>query len=172
MNLEELQRSRAVYLFENVSKKSAERVIKELLYIDSINHEKNIGLYINSDGGELHSFLAIYDVIHHIKSKVMTLCIGRACSAAALLLLSGSDGLRYALPNSTIMLHGLWSGTYGNLLDMQNLANQSEILQKKLDSIILKHTKLTRQDIDRINSTDVYYSAKEAKKYKIIDEIR
>lgn len=144
-------------------------IISQLLYLDNICNDP-IQIYISSPGGSITSGLAIYDTIHHIKSKVNTIAVGMAMSMAAFLLASGT-GKRYALPNAEIMIHQPYGGINGVVSDIDIQAKRLLKIKSKINSMLAS---MTNQPLDKIkNDTerDYYMSAKDALDYHIIDEI-
>ena len=153
-------------------------VVAQLLWLESDNPDKPITMYINSPGGEVSSGLAIYDTMSYIKSPVSTVCVGAAASMAAILLLGGEPGKRYALPHSSIMIHQPLGGTKGPAADILIYANQiqkireqiNEIVQKHLNSA-LGHEKYDLRAISDMMERDKYLTAHDAKEAGIVDEI-
>jgi ATP-dependent Clp protease protease subunit len=149
-----------------------------LLWLESDNPDKPITMYINSPGGEVSSGLAIYDTMTYIKSPVSTVCVGAAASMAAVLLLGGEAGKRYALPHSTIMVHQPLGGTRGQASDILIYATQIQRLREQLNKIVQGHLNKSfgteKYDIQAINDMmerDKYLTAEEAKDLGIVDEI-
>jgi ATP-dependent Clp protease protease subunit len=135
-------------------------------------------MYINSPGGEVSSGLAIYDTMTYIKSPVSTVCVGGAASMAAILLVGGEAGKRYALPHSSIMVHQPLGGTRGPAADILIYANQIQRLREQINKIVQSHVNKSfgfeKYDMKAINDMmerDKYLTAEEAKEYGIIDEI-
>ena len=150
----------------------------QLLWLESDNPEKPITMYINSPGGEVSSGLAIYDTMTYIKSPVSTVCVGGAASMAAILLLGGEAGKRYALPHSSIMVHQPLGGTRGQASDILIYANQIQRIREQMNKIVqthinkrFGHEKYDMAAINDMMERDKYLSAEEAKEVGIIDEI-
>ena len=161
---------RIIFLTGEVSDESANIVISELLYLDSISHD-DIYLYINSPGGSVTAGLAIYDTMNFIESDVVTTAIGLAASMAAFLLASGTKGKRYALKNAEVMIHQPLGGVSGQATEIKIAAERILKLKKKLNMILAD---LTNNSIKRINidtERDNYMDANESLKYGIIDKI-
>lgn len=149
-----------------------------MLWLESDNPEKPITMYINSPGGEVSSGLAIYDTMTYIKSPVSTVCVGAAASMAAILLIGGEAGKRYALPHSTIMVHQPLGGTRGQASDILIYANQIQRLRDQVNEIVRRHLngsfgyeKYNLQDVNDMMERDKYLTADEAKEAGIVDEI-
>jgi ATP-dependent Clp protease, protease subunit len=149
-----------------------------MLWLESDNPDKPITMYINSPGGEVSSGLAIYDTMTYIKSPVSTVCVGMAASMAAVLLLGGQAGKRYALPHSSIMVHQPLGGTRGQAADILIYANQIQRLRGQINEIVRHHLneaagteRYGLQDVNDMMERDKYMSADEAKDAGIVDEI-
>ncbi|KAH8888795.1 hypothetical protein GQ53DRAFT_748701 [Thozetella sp. PMI_491] len=153
-------------------------IVAQLLWLESDNPEKPITMYINSPGGEVSSGLAIYDTMTYIKSPVSTVCVGAAASMAAILLVGGEAGKRYALPHSSIMVHQPLGGTRGQAADILIYANQIQRIRGQINEIVRKHLNLAvgheKYDLSAINDMmerDKHLTAEEAKDHGIVDEI-
>ena len=166
-----LLEERIIFLVGPINETLANSVIAQLLYL-SDNPQKDIYLYINSPGGELNSALAIYDTMQYVKPDVVTVCVGSAASAAAVLLAAGAKGKRYALPNAVIMLHQLGvEGLGGRTTDLQVYTRFLSKLQDRLNKILALHTGQPLEKIERDTQTDFYMTPEEAIKYGVIDSI-
>ena len=165
-----LLKDRIIILNGEIDDNTANIVVAQLLYLDSLNNE-DISLYINSPGGEITAGMAIYDTMNYIKSKVSTICIGMAASMAAFLLSSGEKGQRMALPNSEIMIHQPLGGAQGQATEIKIAAERILKLKNKLNNILAKNTEQTLEKIELDTERDYFLSAKEAKNYGIIDKI-
>ena len=162
-------KDRIIFLTGEIDDYSANLVISELLYLESLNHE-DIYLYINSPGGSVTAGLAIYDTINFIKSDVSTIAIGMAASMGAFLL-AGTKGKRYALPNSEIMIHEVLGGTRGQASVIEREASRIIKLRDKMNKILSTLTKKTYKQICKDTSNDYFMSANDAVEYGIIDDI-
>ncbi len=165
-----LLKDRIIILNGEIDDNTANIVVAQLLYLDSLNNE-DISLYINSPGGSITSGMAIFDTMNFIKSKVSTICIGMAASMAAFLLSSGEKGQRMALPNSEIMIHQPLGGAQGQATEIKIAAERILKLKNKLNNILAKNTEQTLEKIELDTERDYFLSAKEAKNYGIIDKI-
>lgn len=163
-----LLKDRIVFLTGEINMSSANIIISELLYLDSLNHEE-ICLYINSPGGEVTSGFAIYDTMNFIKSNVRCIVVGLAASMAAFILASGD--IRCALKNSEVMIHQPLGGISGQATDIKIVADHILKLKKKLIEILAKKTKKKISTLEVDMERDYYMDSKEAKDYGIIDEI-
>ena len=165
-----LLKDRIILLNGEIDDNTANIIISQLLYLDSLNNE-DISLYINSPGGSITSGMAIYDTMNFIKSNVSTICIGICASMAAFLLSSGTIGKRYALPNSEIMIHQPLGGAQGQATEIKIAAERILNLKNKLNKILAKNTNQNRKKIEKDTERDYFMSAEEAKNYGLIDKI-
>ncbi len=163
-----LLKDRVVFLTGEINMATANIVISELLYLDSLNHDE-ICLYINSPGGEVCSGFAIFDTMHFIQSNVRTIVVGMAASMAAFLLACGD--IRCALPNAEVMIHQPLGGIQGQATDIKIVADHILKTKKKLISILAKRTKKKASLVEEDMERDHYMDAEEALEYGIIDEI-
>lgn len=163
-----LLKDRIVFLTGEINMETANIVISELLYLDSLNHEE-ICLYINSPGGEVTSGFAIFDTMSFIKSNVRTIVVGMAASMAAFLLACGDT--RCALQNAEVMIHQPLGGIQGQATDIKIVADHILKTKKKLIDILAKRTKKKASILEADMERDYYMNSKEALDYGIIDEI-
>jgi len=166
-----LLKDRIIFIGYGINDAYANVVIAQLLYLESEDPEKDIYLYINSPGGYVSAGLAIYDTMQFIKPKIRTVCLGQAASVAALILCSGTQGMRSALPNSRILLHQPLGGASGQAADIEIQANEIIRVRDTLNALYVKHTKKDINKIERETSRDLYMDAKEALEYGIIDSV-
>jgi ATP-dependent Clp protease, protease subunit len=166
-----LLQERIIFLGSDIDDNIANVVMAQMLHLDAEDSDKDIQLYINSPGGAITSALAIYDTMQFIKSPVSSICIGQAASAAAVLLLAGEKGKRFALPNSRILLHQPSGGVQGTSIDVEIQTREMVRLRKLLNVIIAKHTGQEIKRIEKDTERDFILSAQEAKEYGIIDEV-
>ena len=165
-----LLKNRIILLSGEINDDSANIIIAELLYLDSINHE-DISIYINSPGGSITSGMAIYDTMNLIKSNVSTICVGIAASMAAFLLSAGTKGKRYCLPNSEVMIHQPLGGAQGQATEIDIAAKRILNLKEKLNAILAKNTKKSIKQIEKDTDRDYFMDAKTSLEYGIIDKI-
>lgn len=167
-----LLNDRIIMLNDPVSDNSASLIVAQLLFLESTDPDKEIQFYINSPGGSVTCAFAIFDTMRYLKCDVSTICIGLAASAASLLMVSGTKGKRFALPNSEIMIHQpSVSGIQGQATDIMIHSKWLEKTKQKLNSI---YAELTGQPFEKITNDmerDFFMSAEEAKAYGLIDEI-
>lgn len=168
---ERLFRERIIFLSEEVDDGIANAIVAYLLYLDSDDQSKPIYLYINSPGGSVTAGMAIYDTIQHIKSEVVTICVGLAASMGAFLLAAGSKGKRLALPHARIMIHQPLGGTRGQATDIEIEAREILRIRTKLNQILADRTGQPLAKIEKDTDRDYFMSAQEAKEYGLIDSV-
>ena len=166
-----LLKERIIFLTGAVTDEVASVLIAQLLFLESENPKKDIFMYINSPGGIVTSGLGVYDTMQYIKPNVSTLCVGQAASMGSLLLSAGTSGMRFALPNSRIMLHQPSGGFSGQATDIEIHAKEILEIKERLNKIYEKHTKQKVEVIRKTLERDYFMTATEAKKFGVIDEI-
>lgn len=166
-----LARDRIIFLGEEVNDQIANEIIAIMLYLDSEDPGKDIFLYINSPGGVVTSGLAIYDTMQHIKSDVVTICLGLAASMGSFLLAGGTKGKRLALPHSRIMIHQPSGGTRGQATDIEIEAKEILRIRHQLNNIYANNTGKSIEKIEKDMDRDFFMSAEEAKEYGLIDKV-
>ncbi len=150
---------------------AADNIIAQLLCLEAEDPEKDIQLYINSPGGDLQAALAIYDAMQYVRCPVRTICVGIAASAAALILVGGAKGKRYALPNSRIMIHQPGGMVGGQAADIKIEADEIIKLRNRVNEILAHHTGQPVEKIERDTDRNFWMSAEEARAYGIVDEV-
>ena len=166
-----LLKDRIIFLGEEVNDVSANLIVAQLLFLEAEDPSKDIQLYINRPGGSVTAGMAIYDTMQYIKCDVSTICLGMAASMGAFLLSSGAKGKRYALPNSTIMIHQPSGGAQGQATEIQIVADQIAKTKKKLNEILSANTGQPLEIGDKDTDRDNYMTAEEAKAYGLIDGV-
>ncbi|MFB8793724.1 MAG: ATP-dependent Clp protease proteolytic subunit [Microcoleus sp.] len=166
-----LYRERIIFLGRDVDDEIANQIIAVMLYLDSEDSGKDIILYINSPGGSVSAGMAIFDTMQHIKSDVVTICVGLAASMGSFLLAAGAKGKRLALPHSRIMIHQPSGGTRGQATDIQIEAREILRLRHQLNGIYAKNTGKPIEKIEKDMDRDYFMSAEEAKEYGLIDRV-
>lgn len=166
-----LLKDRIVFLGNQVTDELANLVIAQLLFLEAEDPDKDIYLYINSPGGSVTAALAMYDTIQYIKPDVVTICMGQAASAGALLLASGADGKRYGLPYSRVMIHQPAGGVQGKAAEAEVHINELLRVRETLNEILEKHTKRSKEEIAEDIEQDYFMTAEDAVEYGIIDEV-
>lgn len=165
-----LLKDRIILISDEITDNTANIVIAELLYLDSLNHD-DISIYINSPGGSVTAGMGIYDTMNFIKSDVSTICVGMAASMAAFLLSSGTKGKRYALPNSEIMIHQPLGGAQGQATEIKIAAERILKLRDKLNKYLSENTGKDIKTVEKDTDRDNFMSAEEAFEYGIIDKV-
>lgn len=165
-----LLEDRIILLSGEINDNTANIIISELLYLDSISND-DISIYINSPGGSITSGMAIYDTMNFIKSDVSTICIGMAASMAAFLLSCGSKGKRFILPNAEVMIHQPLGGAQGQATEIKIAATRILKMKDKLNKILSKNTNKKLEQIEQDTERDYFMNAKEALEYGIVDKI-
>ena len=166
-----LLKERIIFLTGPIDDNIASLVCAQLLFLESENPKKDISFYINSPGGIVWSGLAVYDTMQYISSKIMTICIGQAASAASLLLTAGEKDMRFSLPNSRIMIHQPSGGYQGQVTDLEIQTNEIIKTKKRLNQIYAKHTEKNIEEVELIMERDKYFSPEEAIKFGLIDKV-
>jgi len=166
-----LLKERIIFLTGPIDDNVASLVCAQLLFLESENPKKEISFYINSPGGIIWSGLAIYDTMQYISSKIMTICIGQAASAASLLLTAGEKEIRFSLPNSRIMVHQPSGGYQGQVTDIEIQTKEIIKTKKRLNEIYAKHTGKDITNVELIMERDKYFSPAEAIEFGLIDKI-
>ena len=166
-----LLKDRIIFLGEEVNDVSANLIVAQLLFLEAEDPSKDIQLYINSPSGSVTAGMAIYDTMQYIKCDVSTICLGMAASMGAFLLSSGAKGKRYALPNSTIMIHQPSGGAQGQATEIQIVADQIAKTKKKLNEILSANTGQPLEIVEKDTDRDNYMTAEEAKAYGLIDGV-
>ena len=166
-----LLKERIVFIGTPIDDHVANLVVAQLLFLQSEDPNKDISIYINSPGGSIYAGLAIYDTIQFIKPDVSTFCMGMAMSMGAVLLAAGAKGKRYALPNSTILIHQPLGGAEGQATDIEITAREILRLRTTLYDILVKHTGQTMDRIKLDSDRNFYMTAQTAVEYGIVDDI-
>ena len=165
-----LLKDRIVILNGEITDNTANIVVAQLLYLDSLNHD-DISLYINSPGGSITAGMAIYDTMNFIKSDVSTICVGMAASMAAFLLAVGEKGKRFILPNAEVMIHQPLGGVQGQATEIKIAAERILKLKKRLNNILSKRTGKDIEVIDNDTERDYFMDSEEALNYGIVDKV-
>lgn len=166
-----LLQDRILFVSGTIHDDLANSVVAQLLYLEKEDPDAPIHIYINSVGGSVSAGFAIHDTMKFIKCPVSTICVGMAASMGAFLLASGTKGMRYALPNSEIMIHQPLGGVQGQAEDIRITAEHILDLRKRLNTLLSHYTGKTLKKIEKDTDRDNYLSAKEALDYGIIDEV-
>ncbi len=166
-----LLKERVIFVTGPVEDYMSTLITAQLLFLEAENPKKEIAMYINSPGGVVTSGLAIYDTMQFIKPAVSTLCIGQAASMGSLLLTAGEKGMRFALPNTRIMVHQPSGGYQGQVTDILIHAREVESLKRRLNEIYVHHTGRDYQTIENALERDNFLVAESAVEFGLIDQV-
>jgi ATP-dependent Clp protease protease subunit len=166
-----LLKDRLIFIVGPVEDYMANLIVAQLLFLESENADKDIHLYINSPGGSVTAGLSIYDTMQFINCDISTICCGQAASMGALLLAGGTNGKRFALPHSRIMVHQPSAGFQGQATDISIHAKEVLDLKSRLNAIMAKHTGQPIEQIEQDLERDNFMGAEDAKKYGLIDTV-
>ncbi|MBP3301452.1 MAG: ATP-dependent Clp endopeptidase proteolytic subunit ClpP [Clostridia bacterium] len=166
-----LLNDRIIFLADEVNDVTANLVVAQLLFLESVDPDKDISLYINSPGGSITAGMAIYDTMNYIKCDVSTICIGMAASMGAFLLSAGTKGKRYALPNSEIMIHQPLGGFQGQATDIKIHAQRILDIKENLNKILADNTGKPLDVIKADTERDNFMTAQQALEYGLIDQV-
>ncbi len=166
-----LLKDRIIFIGTPIDDQVANVVMAQLLFLASEDPGKDINIYINSPGGVVTAGLAIYDTMRYVSPRISTVCMGLAASMATVLLAGGAKGMRFALPNTRILIHQPSGGFEGQATDIQIHAREILRMRQTLNEILAKHTGQPIEKIEQDTERDFFMSAQEAKEYGIIDDI-
>ncbi len=166
-----LLKDRIIFIGTPIDDNVANLVIAQMLFLQMVDVDKEMSIYINSPGGSVTAGLAIYDTMQFVKPDVATYCVGQATSMGALLLCAGKKGKRFALPNSRVMIHQPWGGIQGAAEDISRHAKEILKLRDRIDAIFSLHTHQSLDKIKKDTDRDFFMSAEEAKEYGLVDEV-
>lgn len=166
-----LLKDRIVLLSSEVTDAVASLICAQLLFLESQDPEQEINLYINSPGGSVTAGLAIYDTMRYITSPVTTVCMGRASSMGAFLLSAGKPGMRFALPNSQIMIHQPLGGYQGQATDIEIHAREILRIKERLNRLLAEHSGQSYETIVSATERDKFLTPEEALELGIIDRV-
>ena len=166
-----LMMDRVIFLGTDVNDYTANVIQAQLLYLDSTDPGKDVSIYINSPGGSVYAGLGIYDTMQYISSDVSTICTGMAASMAAVLLVSGAAGKRFALRHSRVMIPQPMGGAQGQASDIEITAREIQKLKKELYTIIADHSGQPFEKVERDSDRDYWMTSFEAKDYGMIDDV-
>ena len=166
-----LMLDRIIFLGTEVNDYTANVIQAQLLYLDSTDPGKDISIYINSPGGSVYAGLGIYDTMQYVSSDIKTICTGMAASMAAVLLVAGEKGKRFALNHSRVMIHQPMGGAQGQASDIEITAREIQKLKKELYTIISDHSGVAYEKVAQDSDRDYWMTSQEAKEYGMIDDI-
>ena len=166
-----LLKERIVFVAGPVEDQMATLIVAQLLFLEAENPKKEISMYINSPGGVVTSGLSIYDTMQYIRPEVSTLVVGQAASMGSLLLAAGSEGMRFSVPNSRIMVHQPSGGFQGQVTDIMIHAKEVQDLKRRLNEIYVKHTGQDYEAVEAGLERDNFMTPEAAKEWGLIDNI-
>ena len=164
---------RIIFLGVQIDDGSADDVMAQLLVLESQDPELDIKMYINSPGGSFTAMTAIYDTMQYIKSRIQTVCLGQAASAASVILAAGHPGMRLALPNARVLIHqpAIYEGSYAQATDIEIQADELDRMREWLETTLASHTGQSREQVGKDIERDKIFSALQAKEYGIVDQV-
>lgn len=166
-----LLQERVIFMVGQVEDHMANLIVAQMLFLESVNPEKDIHLYINSPGGSVTAGMAIYDTMKFIKPDVSTICVGQAASMGAFLLSAGAKGKRYALPNSRVMIHQPLGGFQGQASDIAIHAQEILKIKQNLNELLAEHSGQPFERVERDTDRDNFMTAHDAQAYGLIDQV-
>jgi len=166
-----LLKDRIIFLGSEINDTVANSIVAQMLFLAAEDPDKDIHFYINSPGGSTSAGFAIYDTMQYVKPDVQTICSGMAASFAAILLLAGTKGKRFALPNSEVMIHQPHGGVQGQASDIAISAKRIISIRSRLNEIAAERTGQPLERIEKDMDRDFFMTAEEAKHYGIIDDV-
>jgi ATP-dependent Clp protease protease subunit len=166
-----LLKERVIFLVGPVDDSTANLVIAQMLFLESENPDKDINFYINSPGGSVPAGMAIYDTMKFIKCDVSTLCVGMAASMGAFLLAAGTKGKRFALPNSTVLIHQPSGGFQGQVSDIERHAQYAIDIKRRFIELMVKMTGRTFEQVELDHDRDRFLTSEQAVSYGIVDKV-
>jgi ATP-dependent Clp protease protease subunit len=162
---------RIIYLGTAIDAGVANALIAQLLHLDADNSDRAINLYINCEGGDLTSMLAVYDTMQYIQSPVATTCVGQAIAAGAVLLAAGAPGMRAVLPHTRVVLHQPAARGQGTIPDLILQADEVVRIRAELESILAEHTGQSVETLRHDTDRDRVFTAEGAREYGLVDEV-
>lgn len=166
-----LMKDRIIFLGVPIYDDVANIIQAQLLFLESQDSERDIQIYLNSPGGSVYAGLGIYDTMQYLKPDISTICTGMAASMAAVLLCAGTNGKRFALPHSRVMIHQPMGGAEGQASDIEITAREIQKLKKELYEIIAHHAGKDIEQVWKDSDRDHWMIAAEAKEYGMIDDV-
>ncbi len=166
-----LLEDRIIFIGTPIDDQVANAVMAQLLFLDKVNKNQDISIYINSPGGSVTAGLAMYDTMQFVTPDIATYCLGQAASMGAVLLAGGAAGKRFALPNSRVMIHQPWGGAQGTAKDMEIQVEEILKLKKRLEAIMAGHAGRTPEELSEACDRDNFMSPDEAKEFGLIDHV-
>ena len=166
-----LMMDRIIFLGDQIDDYTANVIQAQLLFLDSSDPGKDVSIYINSPGGSVYAGLGIYDTMQYISSEVSTICTGMAASMAAVLLVAGEKGKRFALKHSRVMIHQPMGGIQGQASDIEITAREIQKIKQELYNIISTHSGQPYDKVYADSDRDYWMTSEEAREYGMIDQV-
>lgn len=166
-----LLKERVIFIVGPIEDHMANLIVAQILFLESENPDKDISIYINSPGGSVTAGMAIYDTMQFTKPDISTLCVGQAASMGAVLLAGGTDGKRYALPHSRVMIHQPLGGFQGQASDFDIHAKEILKIREQLNKVLAHHTGQSMETIQKDTERDNFMDSEEAREYGLIDKV-
>jgi len=166
-----LLNERIVFLGTPIDDTVGNLIMAQLLHLEDENPDRDINLYVNSPGGDITAMFAIYDTMQYVKPDVSTIVMGEAGAAAAVLVLAGAKGKRYALPHSRVMLHQPYGGAEGQAVDIEIQAKEITRYRQLLEDLIARHTGQPLEKVSKDTDRDFILTAEGAVAYGVVDEV-
>ncbi len=166
-----LLKERVIFLVGPVTETTANLIVAQMLFLESENPDKDINFYINSPGGSVSAGMAVFDTMQFVRPDVSTTCIGMAASMGAFLLAAGAKGKRFALPNSTVLIHQPSGGFQGQVSDIERHAQFVIDLKRRFIDQMAGFTGRTPEQVERDHDRDNFLTADQAKAYGIVDQV-
>lgn len=166
-----LLKERVIFIVGPIEDHMANLVVAQILFLESENPDKDISIYINSPGGSVTAGMAIYDTMQFTKPDISTLCVGQAASMGAVLLAGGTNGKRYALPHSRVMIHQPLGGFQGQASDFDIHAKEILKIREQLNQVLANHTGQSIETIGKDTERDNFMDSEEAREYGLIDNV-
>ena len=163
--------NRIVFLGTAIDDNVANLVVAQLIHLESENPDADISLYINSPGGDMTGLFAIHDTMQYINPDVATICVGQACSAAAVLLAAGAPGKRSALPNARVLIHQPHGGAQGQSIDMELAVKEMVEMRERMVDILVTATGQPREKIVADIDRDYTVRGDDAVAYGLVDHV-
>mgnify|MGYP002631686617 FL=1 len=166
-----LLKERIIFLGTPINDQVANAIIAQFLFLEREDPDRDINLYVNSPGGSVYAGLAIIDAMNMIRPDIATYCVGMAASFGTVILCSGTEGKRYALPNATVMMHQVMGGVQGQASDLEIHAREALRLQATIRDIFVERTGQSSEKISQDTDRDYFMTSQEAKEYGLIDDV-
>ncbi|MBQ2258628.1 MAG: ATP-dependent Clp protease proteolytic subunit [Spirochaetales bacterium] len=166
-----LLKDRIIFIDGEIGDQMADLVVAQLIFLESEDPKKDINLYINSPGGSVTAGLAIYDTMQYVSCPVRTICMGQACSMAAILLAAGENGKRAILPNARVMIHQPSGGAQGQASDIIVSSRELQRIKEVTTRLLSFHTGKSEEEISKDILRDYYMNADQAAEYGIVDKV-